>query len=105
MSNWIYRDNEFIGFDREEIGARQILGFPWPARIYNFRAPARTSNAIPGHAEIDFSLGRTAFQPARFRGTRCAIWANQSVRTTSPIAKLVKTREKRAFRPLESMLA
>ena len=38
-SNWIYKDDEFIGFDREETGARQILGFPWPARIYNFRAP------------------------------------------------------------------
>jgi hypothetical protein len=38
-SNRIYKDDEFIGFDREESGARQLLGFPWPARIYNFRAP------------------------------------------------------------------
>ena len=38
-SNWIYKDDEFVGFGREETGARQILGFPWPARIYNFRAP------------------------------------------------------------------
>jgi hypothetical protein len=37
--NWIYKDDEFIGFDREEDGARQMLGFPWPARIYNFRPP------------------------------------------------------------------
>jgi hypothetical protein len=38
-SNSIYKDDEFVGFGREETGARQILGFPWPARIYNFRTP------------------------------------------------------------------
>ncbi|HEX2473730.1 MAG TPA: hypothetical protein VHK01_03225, partial [Lacipirellulaceae bacterium] len=37
--NWIYMDDEFVGFDRAESGAKQMLGFPWPARIYNFRPP------------------------------------------------------------------
>ena len=35
----IYQDEEYSGFDREITGAQQVLGFPWPARLYNFRPP------------------------------------------------------------------
>jgi hypothetical protein len=35
----IYKDDDYIGFDREVSGGRQTLGFPWPARIYNFQPP------------------------------------------------------------------
>jgi hypothetical protein len=41
LSEPIYHDREFSGFDRPAPGAAQTLGYPWPARIYKFRAPRK----------------------------------------------------------------
>ena len=39
LSQPIYDDHQVAAFDKPVADAAQTLGFPWPARIYNFRPP------------------------------------------------------------------
>jgi hypothetical protein len=39
LSQPIYGDHQCAAFDRPVAGAAQVLGFPWPARMYDFRPP------------------------------------------------------------------
>ena len=93
-SNWIYKDDEYIGFDREVAAHGKAWASPGRRGFTIFGRRDHISK--PGHAEIVQPPG-TAFRPPAFSAAGACYLGVPPVRIARQSQNLRKTREKRSL--------